>query len=654
MEKVTMENKNKYFNFKETLTGKPKLMTLKQIQEFKTDPNKDYYTSIYSYNDAHKKRVEETGSIAGIKDVTTNTLVFDFDSSDLELARQDVVTLGQRLMTEYDVNPDDIACYMSGNKGFHVVLPLDRDITPEQFKQATAILAKDLSTFDPVVSDPQRVIRLEYTKHPKSGLYKIPLHLAEIAEEMTIDQIKELAKTPREDYEHSASPVKLSESLFKIKEKKKETMAMPTADFDPKSSPKGWKPYKWALAQGFFESGERHNALMVIAATCRGLGYDKTTTYHICKSAIEKQANRYGEDKFNKEELYKNIIEDSIFSDKWEGGQYSPATNPWLKKYCDRMGLDTTDRDHVPVVQLEDIQEEFIDYVKNIDANTILTGIPELDEALPLTIGMNLGVIGAPSSGKTAMILKILENTSNAGVISVFASLDMRRNRLYEKLLYRLSGLNRKELYEKIKKNEAGPIFQLVKDKYKNVYFYDRSCPTVEDIKQYIGKIEDQTGNKVKLLAVDYFERVNADKSDETAASKEVAGKLQDLVNDLNICLITLVQPNKFSLSGGPDTPILNYTSIKGSSYLYQAFRSIISIWRPFFTPELKDNDKFLQLAILKNDLGELDLFNFGWEGKRGEIWGLGEEGEEELERLLKIKENAKNKTTDKGEDDWR
>lgn len=647
-----METKNKYFNFKETLTGKPKLMTLKQIQEFKTDPNKDYYTSIYSYNDTHKKRLEETGSIAGIKDVTTNTLVFDFDSSDLELARQDVVTLGERLVNEYGIDADNIPCYMSGNKGFHVVVPLDRDITPDQFKQATSILAKGLNTFDPVVSDPQRVIRLEYTKHPKSGLYKIPLHLAEIAEEMTIDQIKELAKTPREDYEHNANPVKLPESLFAIKEKKKETMPLPTAEFDPKSSPKGWKPYKWALAQGFFESGERHNALMVIAATCRGLGYDKTTTYHICKSAIEKQANRYGEDKFNKEELYKNIIEDSIFSDKWEGGQYSPATNPWLKKYCDRMGLDTTDRDNAPVVQLEDIQSEFIDYVKNIDANTILTGIPELDEALPLTIGMNLGVIGAPSSGKTAMILKILENTSNAGVISVFASLDMRRNRLYEKLLYRLSGLTRKELYEKIRNNEAGPIFQLVKDKYKNVYFYDRSCPTVEDIKQYMTKIEDQTGKKVKLLAVDYFERVNADKSDETAASKEVAGKLQDLVNDMNVCLITLVQPNKFSLAGGPDCPILNYTAIKGSSYLYQAFRSIISIWRPFFTPELKDNDKFLQLAILKNDLGELDLFNFGWEGKRGEIWGLGEEGEEELERLLKIKENAKNKTA-KGEDDW-
>ena len=647
MEVTTMSNKGqKYFNFKEGLSGKAKLMTLKEIQAFKTNPELEYYTSIYHYNDTHKKKVDETGSIKGITDVTTNTLVFDFDSKDdVEKARLDVVTLGHRLVDDYNIDPDNIECFFSGNKGLHVIVPLDREITPEQFKSITNKMAGDLPTFDSVVSDPQRILRMEYTKHAKSGLYKIPLHIAEV-EETTIDQIKELAKTPREEYEHKSTPVKLSEDLFVVKEKKKESKVLHD-NFDPKSSPKGWKPYKWALAQGFFESGERHQALMIVAATCRGLGYDKTTTYHICKSAIEKQAQRYGTSKFDKEELYTNIIEESIFSENWEGGQYSPQTNPWLMKYCKKMGLDTNDREHAPIIQLDDIQAEFIDYVKNIEQNTILTGIPELDRDLPLTVGMNCGIIGAASSGKTALILKILENTSNAGVVSVFASLDMRRNRVYEKLLYRLSGLSRTELYRRIKNNEAGPIFQMVKDKYKNVYFYDRSCPTVDDIKAYMLKIEDQTGKKVKLLAVDYFERVGADKSDDTAASKEVAGKLQDLVNDTNVCLITLVQPNKFSLSSGPDTPILNYTAIKGSSYMYQAFRSIISIWRPFFTPELKDNDKFLQMAILKNDLGELNMFNFGWEGKRGEIWGLAEEGEEELERLLKIKANAKNAEKD-------
>lgn len=628
-----------YHNFKNNVGDAPNLVTLDQIYNMSLNQKENYYISVFRYNQNHKNSLKNTNSLSGIKDTITDILLWDFDSVNLEESRKEASELCRRLVETYDVLEDDILCYFSGSKGFHVMFTLDREITPTEFKTAVMAIAGDLK-IDTTVTHANCLIRLEHTVNQKSGLYKIPLTVNELVE-LPIEEIKKLAKTPREDFEHVAGSVKLPETLFKVEEKKKEFIKNLNEDFDYSSPPKGWKKYKWALAQGHFDSGERHNALMVIAATSRGLGYSKEHTYYLCKAAVNKQAARTGEEKFDKAELYKNIIEDSVFSSNWDGGQYSPDNNPWLKKYCERMKIDITkDVDHI--VQLFNIEEEFIDFVKNIDKNTILTGIPELDEALPLTIGMNLGVIGAASSGKTAMALKILENTSKAGVISVFASLDMRRNRLYEKLLYRLSGLSRIDLYTKIKNGQAGEIFQLVRDKYKNVYFYDRSCPSVDDIRAYTLAIEEQTGQKVKLVMVDYFERVNAERSDDTAASKEVAGKLQDLVNDLNVCLITLVQPNKFAISGGPDTPILNYSSIKGSSFLYQAFRSIISIWRPFFTPELKDNDKFLQMAILKNDLGELNMFNFGWDGKRGEIWGLGEEGEAELEKLIRIKEQKK------------
>lgn len=636
-----------YYNFKEGLNSKAKLMTIEEIKRFKTNPNSDYYLSIYRYNETHKKKLEETGTLAGIKDVTTNSLVFDFDSkTNLEQARLDAVSLGHRLVDTYNIDPDDIACYSSGKKGFHVVLSLDTEITPEQFKKAVTELSEGLETFDPQVFDPQRVLRLEYTKHPQSGLYKIPLHISEL-DELNIDQIKELSKTPREDYEHKSKSVKLPQDLFKIEKKKK--VELVSEEFDYSKPPKGWKKYKYALAQGWFESGERHNALMVIAATCRGLGYDKDQTYALCRSAVRKQAKRTGDDQFDKSELYENVIEQSVFSDNWEGGQYSPLNNPWLQKYCERMKFEIDDKDD-KILQLNDIVEGFTHYVNHIEKNTILTGIPCLDRAMPLTTGMNLGVIGAASSGKTAMALNILKNTSDAGVVSVFASLDMHRNRLFEKLLYKTSGLPREELYRKIKAGEAGPIFQKVREDYKNVYFYDRSSPTVDNIREYIMQVQEQTGKKIKMVMLDYFERVNSDKSEDTAASKEVAGKLQDLVNDLDICMVTLVQPNKFSLASGPDSPITNYTAIKGSSFLYQSFRSIISIWRPFFNPEWADHDKFLQMAILKNDLGELDMFNFGWNGKKGEIWEMTEEGEEELERLMKIKAQAKEKTK---EDSW-
>jgi hypothetical protein len=415
--------------------------------------------------------------------------------------------------------------------------------------------------------------------------------------------------------------------------------------------PKGWKPYKHALAMGFFESGERHSALMVIAATCRGLGYSKDQAYYICKAAVKAQAARSGNDEFPKEELYENIIDSSVYSETWEGGQYSPATNPWLKAYCERMGFEVKREEESKVRRIQDIQDEFKHFVDHIEENTILTGIKRLDQAMPITIGQNVGLVGSAASGKTSIALKMLENTSKAGIVSVFASLDMHRNRLFEKLLYRTTGLSRGELYTKIQAGEIEEITKKIKEDYANVWFYDRSCPTVGNIREYIEEVEAETGKKVKLVMLDYFERVNSDKSEDTAASKDIAGQLQDLVNDFNVALVTLVQPNKFSLSSGPDKPIKNYTAIKGSSFLYQSFRSIIAIWRPFFTPDTAHNDKYMQMAILKNDLGEIGTFNFSWSGKRGDIRDMTEEEQTEMDQLLAQK--AAKEAGEKEDNSW-
>ena len=331
-------------------------------------------------------------------------------------------------------------------------------------------------------------------------------------------------------------PVSIPESYFKVPEKKKEKPKL-SSDLEEalEKIPKGWKPYKHALAMGFFESGERHSALMVIAATCRGLGYSKDQAYYICKAAVKAQAARSGNDEFPKEELYENIIDQSVYSETWEGGQYSPATNPWLKSYCERMGFEVKREEESKARRIQDIQDEFKHFVDHIEENTILTGIKRLDAALPITIGMNLGIVGAASSGKTALALEILKNTSKAGVVSVFASLDMHRNRLFEKLLYKTTGLSRGELYAKIQAGEIEEITKKIKEDYANVWFYDRSCPTVANIREYIEEVEAETGKKVKLVMLDYFERVNSDKSEDTAASKDIAGQLQDLVNDFNV-----------------------------------------------------------------------------------------------------------------------
>jgi hypothetical protein len=148
---------------------------------------------------------------------------------------------------------------------------------------------------------------------------------------------------------------------------------------------------------------------------------------------------------------------------------------------------------------------------------------------------------------------------------------------------------------------------------------------------------------KIKLVLLDYFERIGSNITDATASSLKVANDIQDMVNEDGVAAITLVQPNKFSLGGGPDTEIVSYTSIKGSSFLYQSFRGIISLSRPFYTPATKDLDRFMIINILKSDLSTQDRLELGWSGKRGLIYELEDIERQELHDLMKMKKDMAN-----------
>jgi len=630
-----------YYNFKEGLNSKGKLMTLDQLSKYEKDPNKDYYISIYKYNEEQKKRVDQKGTISGIKDVTTDILVWDFDSStNPELARQDTVTLAHRLVNKYNVDPDSIQCYYSGSKGFHVVLYLGtKQVNPEEFKKATTTIAEGLKTFDVVVSDPARVIRMEYTKHPKTGLFKIPLHISEV-DEMSMDNIKELAKTSREDMEFSAAPIALPEVLFKATEKKKE----PAKEMEESTKPpKGWKEYKWSIAQGNFESGERHQALMVLAATCRALGYDKEQTYYMCKSALKKQARRTGQDEFPKEELWENIIEESVFSDRWEGGQYSPKTNPWLAKYCERMGFKEDEKEEPACVDLDILTNQFSDYAINFEQNIIKTGITELDESVMFSTSTLNGLLGQPGSGKTTMALNFLLNTSLNGIPSIFLSLDMGAPIVYAKLVQKATGYTFKKALELFRTNpqKAKEIANGIKHEYRNVGFNFKSGLTVSDIGQIISRHTETTGNKPRLLVIDYLECLAGPYSDATANAALIANQLKDLANQEELSILLLLQTQKHSTPDISD-PLLSMKQIKGSSVIEQACSTVVTLWREGYNPRFIDDDKYISFAVVKNRFGSLWQGDFSWEPIKGHIRSLSEEEREEFENFKERKKQQR------------
>lgn len=633
-----------FVNLRSGLNSKPQLISTKEdINKYITSRDKDWYVSLYKYSEKHKALLEEKGTLAGVKDTLTNTLYFDFDSKDdLDKARIDALEVANRLITR-GFEEDQIGCYFTGGKGFSIEVESDEYLTPDKFKAIVFDVAGDLQTFDQVVNDPNRIVRIENTKHQNSGLYKIPLTPDELVD-LSIAEIKLLAKNPRAN--RMLKVAKLPQNIKEVepvKEKAVEQIAreltFDITSIDMKSRPKGIDEARFLLLNGFFRSGERNHSMLCLASTLHNLNYPLEVTRGMLTGSAELQSSRTGDDTFPDREI--DLIINQVYGPNWQGGQFTTRDpNNWLAKYCKKMGLNVKE-DEGPAT-LDGISAGFTHYLMNIEKNTVKTGIEVLDKAMPITIGSNIGVVAAAGAGKTALALKILRYNSEKGIPTVFASLDMHRNRLFEKVIYNITGLSREDVYAKFKEGKGKELTDLVKKHYGNVWFYDRSAASVEDVRNYVLQVEAASGQKVKMVMFDYFERISSTVSDDTASSKIVAGQIQDLVNDLDVAAITLVQPNKFSLGGGPDTEIKSYTAIKGSSFLYQSFRGIISLSRPFYTPETKEIDKYMIINILKNDLGAQDRFEMGWVGKTGEIYNLEDHERSELKELMKLKNATK------------
>jgi len=628
---------------KKGITGTPQVLPYPtDLSKHITDPNKDWYRSLFQYTELHKKLIEEKKSFKGIEDTTTDRLVFDLDNKeDVEVARYETsILIG--VLIDTGVDPESIQAFFSGMKGFSLEIDINERITPEQFKDIIKNLSSSFKTLDVKITDPVRIIRVPNTKHPESGLFKIPLDIDEV-QTMSVNEIKELAKNPRE-LNLQFTRTTLPKSYITSSMKKTKTATINTT-IDWVNKPKEWRNCKWSLLQGLFEASERHYALTVLAATCRGLGYDRETAYYMLKSAIKKQAKRTKQDEFSTDEVWENILE-SIYSPSWKGGQYSCQNDIWLQEKCESLGEHSCakDRSGSNTIKITEAGKRFKDYAKNIDKLTIKTGIPVLDERIRMTIGMSVGIVAGPGVGKTSLAVQILNTVSKAGELAIFYSLDMYESLVYQKLAQKHTGVTEKELFDPFKNDDAefeNDLNTLLNEEYGNVEFCFDAGQSIEQIENSIMATEEKTGKKVRFIVVDYNELIITDKNDPTASSAYVAQNLRKIAKTHNCCVLTLLQPSK--IAGTPADEITSYRSAKGSSAIEQSLSIMLGVNRPGYDPRNPENDKFMSVTCLKNRMGQLFALDLHWDGVLGIVRELTMEEEAELFELKKKKqENAK------------
>ena len=631
-----------YIRLTKGLADKGKLIPVNEdiYKHIKTD--KDYYTSMFEYTEEHKKQFEETGSVAGMSGLTTNKLIFDFDSQEVEKAQADAKKLVQKLKG-FNIPEDGINVYFSGKKGFHVEVHTKERFKSNELKTIAKELAKGLKTFDDVIYNDNRIIRIPHTKHNESGLYKTPLAIEEL-NNLSMDEIREIAK---EDYEPEKPQIidlpdritALKGTVVEAQKTLVEESSLLT-DIDLTKKPKWLSHWKYALTYGFFPNGQRSNALMIIAATYKSQGLPKEVTYRVLKGAAELQAKRFNCAKFDSDEIWENII-GQVYGQNWQGKTYSEDNFPQpIQDYLIKNGFPRRTEANEPVfTKTSDVFAVFKDFAENIDKNTITTGIESLDDKVQMTTGMLCGLVGAPSAGKTSISLEILRNNSLKGEDCAFFSMDMGANLVFQRLAQKVTGYDSKKLFHIFKedqKDEIAKIRYKIDRDFKNVDFCFKTALTTEKIKEALINKQEATGKKTRLCVIDYLECISSGISDPTAKISEIAQELKDIAIELDICILLLLQPPK--RVGDPSKKILSYTDIKGAATVGQACSIVMSLWREGFNPEKVEQDKYISFAALKNRMGQLCQIDCIFDGLKGDVYEMDDCDKEELEQIRTLK----------------
>jgi len=247
----------------------------------------DCYRTYFQYPVEFINHVNTTGSVRDYSGQCYSKYIpIDIDSTNLVEALDSSKKLLLNLKKQYEFNLNLLPVFFSGAKGFHIMLPTNLfGIKPSKdldkiFKRIVENFIPEETVVDTSIYDKTRLFRINNTINSKSGLYKIALSIQELFE-LSIDEIKELAKSPRNGKFWDTNS-ELNEALHQVyinalKPEKTNTEAE-------------LKRYKNLLKNAVYEGG-RNNSLTSMAGMLNAKGINKETVIPILQSINKTKCN---------------------------------------------------------------------------------------------------------------------------------------------------------------------------------------------------------------------------------------------------------------------------------------------------------------------------------------------------------------------------
>ena len=488
------------------------------------------------------------------------------------------------------------------------------------------------------------------SKHPKTGLFKIPFGVIDIKRFPMKDMKEDAAGVSTDCIELlndwkkcKVKPPVLPEPEVEVKEEKELDGRL-----DLTNKPPFLSEAKYALQQGFFKEGERNTAFMILAATYRGQGWEKEHTWRILKGVAELQARRNKTDEYPDDKLWNEVIR-CVYSPNWKGGTYSESETTLLRKTAERYNLNITGDAEVNgkarLKTFDNSFSKFVDFGKAYSQNKLITGFENIDRHIVTMKGMVVGVLASPGGGKTTFVNNIISHNSRLGKKVLFESLDMDENLMTYKALAPHLPIDM-DIDGVLKSIEEGKRTKEIQDAFEKSMEIESnitknfSISTVENIEDDIIYFKSVHGQYPDITVVDYLENVRAPYGDPQRDVIYIIPRLTDIAKKYNTLIYLMLQPQKSA--GDINKEIKSLRSIKGASIIEQNLRLVFGLWRPCANRQ-GYNDKFLCAKTLKNNIGPLKRFNFHFDGKAGIVRLPTVEEQRELENALKkIEEEEK------------
>ncbi len=474
------------------------------------------YISHYRFDKELVKFVEKTESTADFNgSVTIDNIWVDFDKEDdIEGARKETVKFIKNLSEISGLSPDSFPVFFSGKKGFHVgtsskmigvndVFSVD---LPGRIKLFIKAITEGIECIDYSIYNKNRIIRLPFSLHKKSGLYKIMIPFKVLWGKPIATILKDAKECKR--YDIKIPKAELNPSLVDIftSISKKEAVSIVTS-----------KSATSLFAIG--ENGSRNNTIFKQA--CRLFDQRDLKTnevFDIMNTIYEVTKNQSGKE-FSKREF------DATMNSAFKSTKGNKL-------------------DGITIKPVDSLTYEIVDAIRN--SRYISTTVPDWDDDMDggFARGNLYSFIGKGGTKKSMLAMWIgLRAAINDDIPVAYFNMEMSTTQSFIRAFKMLFNRDLKEEIQNgtLKEDELSDMNEEFKKVVKNkFYLIDNNNLNVSDMANVLDQIGESYDNKVGLVIADSMNAMGTVNDNEGATAFKISKELKQLAKDKDVATILI------------------------------------------------------------------------------------------------------------------